>query len=140
MTIKAENCSKVNTLRVRQASNRDARCGSSLDRWLPDRHSKRIEVRFLDFLLSDICVWQECPSLQHFFIRVCSTSYGSMDIFAMVADSKVFIVARNKHVVPKRRRVERLPSGYSVRESRDDSQGSYWYVVTAFDVVRPRDT
>ena len=58
----------------------------------------------------------------------------------MVADSKVFIVARNKHVVPKRRRVERLPSGYSVRESRDDSQGSYWYVVTAFDVVRPRDT
>jgi len=31
MTIKAENCSKLNALRVRQASNRDARCGSSLD-------------------------------------------------------------------------------------------------------------
>ncbi len=62
-----------------------------------------------------------------------------MHTFAMVADSKVFIVARNKHVVPKQRRVERLPSGYSVRESRDDSQGSYWYVVTALEVVRPRN-
>ena len=63
---------------------------------------------------------------------------GRMDTVAMVADSKVFIVARNKHVVPKQRRVEHLPSGYSVRESRDDSQGSYWYVVTALEVVRPR--
>jgi hypothetical protein len=62
-----------------------------------------------------------------------------MDTFAMVADSKVFIVARNKHIVPKRRRVERLPSGYSVRESRDDSQGNYWYVVTALHVVPPRN-
>jgi hypothetical protein len=63
-----------------------------------------------------------------------------MHTFAMVANSKVvFIVARNKHVVPKQRRVERLPSGYSVRECRDDSQGSYWYVVTAFEVVRPRN-
>jgi hypothetical protein len=57
----------------------------------------------------------------------------------MVADSKVFIVTRNKHIVPKQRRVERLLSGYSVRESRDDSQGSYWYVVTALEVVRPRN-
>jgi len=57
----------------------------------------------------------------------------------MVADSKVFIVARNKHLVPKRRRVERLPSGYSVREARDDSQGNYWYVVTALDVIPPRN-
>jgi hypothetical protein len=77
--------------------------------------------------------------------RICNTfhkgflsGYRSMDTFAMVADSKVFIVARNKHVVPKQRRVERLPSGYSVRESRDDSQGRYWYVVTALEVVRPR--
>jgi len=62
-----------------------------------------------------------------------------MDAFAIVADSKVFIVARNKHVVPKQRRVELLCSGYSVRESRDDSQGSYWYVVTALEVVRPRN-
>jgi hypothetical protein len=53
----------------------------------------------------------------------------------MVAQSKVFIVARNEHVVPKQRRIERLPSGYSVRESRDDSQGRYWYVITAFDVM-----
>jgi hypothetical protein len=53
----------------------------------------------------------------------------------MVAHYKVFIVARNEHVVPKQRRIERLPSGYSVRESRDDSQGRYWYVITAFDVM-----
>ena len=79
------------------------------------------------------------PESATLFMRVCSTSDGSMDTFAMVADSKVFIVARNKHVVPKRRRVERLPSGYSVREARDDSQGNYWYVVTALDVVPPRN-
>jgi len=53
----------------------------------------------------------------------------------MVAHYKVFIVARNEHVVPKQRRIERLPSGYSVRESRDDSEGRYWYVITAFDVM-----
>ncbi len=61
-------------------------------------------------------------------------------VFAIVADSKIFIVVRNKHVVPKQRHVERLPSGYSVRESRDDSPGTYWYVVTALEVVRPRNT
>jgi hypothetical protein len=79
-------------------------------------------------------------------LRVCNTfhkdflsGYRSMDAFAIVADSKVFIVVRNKHVVPKQRRVERLSSGYSVRESRDDSQGRYWYVVTALEVVRPRN-
>jgi hypothetical protein len=43
--------------------------------------------------------------------------------------------ARSRHIVPKERRVERLPSGYSVRESRDDSRGRYWYVVTALEVV-----
>jgi len=57
----------------------------------------------------------------------------------MTTGSKVFIVVRNKLVVPKQRRVERLGSGYSVRESRDDSQGSYWYVVTALEIVRPRN-
>ncbi len=57
----------------------------------------------------------------------------------MTTGSKVFIVVRNKLVVPKQRRVERLASGYSVRESRDDSQGNYWYVVTALDVVPPRN-
>ncbi len=52
----------------------------------------------------------------------------------MQADSRVFIVARNENVVPKQRRAERLSSGYSIRESRDDSEGSYWYVVTALEV------
>jgi len=27
-------------------------------------------------------------------------------------------------------------SGYAVQEFRDDSQGCYWYVVTALEVVR----
>jgi hypothetical protein len=30
---------------------------------------------------------------------------------AMVARSKTFVVARNKHVVPKQRRIERLTAG-----------------------------
>ena len=54
---------------------------------------------------------------------------------AMMADSKVFIVARNKHVVPKQRRIEHLTAGYSVQEFRDDSQGRYWYVVNALEVI-----
>ena len=49
--------------------------------------------------------------------------------------SKPFVVARNKHIAPKERRIERLPSGYAVRELRDDSQGHYWYVVVALDVI-----
>jgi hypothetical protein len=53
----------------------------------------------------------------------------------MDAPSKPFVVARNKHIAPKERRVERLPSGYSVREFYNHSQGSYWYVITALDVV-----
>jgi hypothetical protein len=76
--------------------------------------------------------------------RVCNTfqkgvpsqGIAAMDApSAMVAHSKVFIVARNKHIVPKERRVERLLSGYSIRESRDDSRGRYWYVVAALEVV-----
>ncbi len=59
---------------------------------------------------------------------------------AMAADCKVFIVVRNEHVVPKQRRTERLLSAYSVREPCDDSQGAYWYVVTALEVVQPRNT
>jgi len=54
---------------------------------------------------------------------------------AMAASLKLFIVARSRYVVPKERRIERLPSGYSVREARDDSQGRYWFVVTALEVV-----
>ena len=53
----------------------------------------------------------------------------------MTARSKPFVVSRNKHIAPKERRIERLPSGYAVRELRDDSQGRYWYVVVALDVI-----
>jgi len=50
------------------------------------------------------------------------------------ADPKPFIVARSRHIVPKERRIERLASGYAVRESRDDPGGNYWFVVTALEV------
>jgi len=53
----------------------------------------------------------------------------------MALSSKLFIVARTRYIVAKERRIERLPSGYAVREFRDDSQGRYWFVVTAFEVV-----
>jgi hypothetical protein len=53
----------------------------------------------------------------------------------MTATSRPFVVARNKHIGPKERRIERLPSGYAIREFRDDSQGRYWYVVAALDVL-----
>jgi hypothetical protein len=60
-----------------------------------------------------------------------------MDALSTIsAQSEVFIVARNRHIVPKERRVERLPSGYSVSESRNDSQGCYWYVVASLELVR----
>jgi hypothetical protein len=49
--------------------------------------------------------------------------------------STLFVVAHSKHIVPKERRIERLQSGYSVRESRDDAEGRYWFVVTALEVV-----
>jgi hypothetical protein len=67
---------------------------------------------------------------------ILSEDIGSMDASsAMVSHSKVFVVARNKHVVPKQRRIEHLTAGYSVQEFRDDSQGRYWYVVTALEVI-----
>jgi len=53
-------------------------------------------------------------------------------------DRHLFIVIRNNDVVPKERRVERLPSGYSVRELFDVSEGHYWVGVTAFEVARQR--
>jgi hypothetical protein len=49
----------------------------------------------------------------------------------MPANSRPFVVARNKCIVPKQRRIERLPSGYSIREFYNHPQGRYWYVVTA---------
>ncbi len=98
-----------------------------------------MDARFLDFLLSDFCVWQSASNLKNFHRASCEYWQRGHNLFAMTTGSKVFIVVRNKLVVPKQRRVERLGSGYSVRESRDDSQGNYWYVVTALDVVPPRN-
>ena len=65
-------------------------------------------------------------------------SYGRIDApfgCAMPANSRPFVVARNKRIVPKQRRIERLPSGYSIREFYNHPQGRYWYVVTALEVV-----
>jgi hypothetical protein len=53
----------------------------------------------------------------------------------MLANSRPFVVTRNKRIVPKQRSVERLPSGYSIREFSNDPQGRYWYVVTALEVI-----
>ena len=54
---------------------------------------------------------------------------------AVATPSKPFIVSRSRHVLPKDRRIERLPSGYAVRESSDDSDGHYWFVITALEVA-----
>jgi hypothetical protein len=54
----------------------------------------------------------------------------------MAAHPIPFLVSRNRHIVPRERRVERLVSGYSVREFRNDSQGRYWYAVTALEVTK----
>ena len=53
----------------------------------------------------------------------------------MTTTSRPFVVARNKLIAPKERRIERLASGYAVRELRDDCQGCYWYVVAALEVT-----
>jgi hypothetical protein len=54
---------------------------------------------------------------------------------AVAAGSKPFIVARSRCIVPKQRRIERLPSGYAVQECSKSSEGDYWFVVTALEVV-----
>ena len=51
----------------------------------------------------------------------------------MAAHSRPFVVARNEHVAPKQRRIERVSPGYAVREFQNDARGSYWYVVTALE-------
>jgi hypothetical protein len=56
----------------------------------------------------------------------------------MSGDSKPFVVSRNKLIVPKERRIERAPPGYSVQEFRNDSQGRY-YVVAALEVRSIKD-
>ena len=53
----------------------------------------------------------------------------------MPANSRPFIVMRNKRIVPKERRIERLPSAYSIQEFYNHPQGYYWYVVTALEVI-----
>src|SRR2546425_8169021 len=63
-------------------------------------------------------------------------SYGRIDApfeCAMPADSRPFVVTRNKRIVPKQRCIERLPSGYSIREFYNQPEGRYWYVVTALE-------
>ena len=65
-------------------------------------------------------------------------SYGRIDApvgWAMPANSRPFVVVRNKRIVPKQRRIERLPSGYSIREFCNHPQGRYWYVVSALEVI-----
>jgi hypothetical protein len=56
----------------------------------------------------------------------------------MTGSSKPFVVVRNKHIAPKQRRIERLPSGYSIREFYDNPRGRYWYVITSLEVVRAK--
>jgi hypothetical protein len=65
-------------------------------------------------------------------------SYGRIDApfgCAMLANSRPFIVVRNKRIVPKQRRIERLPSAYSIQEFYNHPQGRYWYVVTALEMI-----
>jgi hypothetical protein len=57
---------------------------------------------------------------------------------AVAAHSRPFVVARNEHVAPKQRRIERVSPGYAVREFQNDARGSYWYVVTALQVSAGR--
>jgi hypothetical protein len=66
-------------------------------------------------------------------LRICFLDMSKND--QPVVHSKPFVVARSRHIEPKERRIERLPSGYAVRESRDDSEGRYWFVITALEVV-----
>jgi hypothetical protein len=65
-------------------------------------------------------------------------SHGRIDApfrCVMPANSRPFVVARNTCIVPKQRCIERLPSGYSIREFHNHPQGRYWYVVTALGVI-----
>jgi hypothetical protein len=70
------------------------------------------------------------PKFKRFYGRI-DAPFGC----AMPADSRPFVVARNKRIVPKQRSIERLPSGYSIREFYNHPQGRYWYVVTALEVI-----
>jgi hypothetical protein len=56
----------------------------------------------------------------------------------MENQQNLVIVARNRGIVPKQRRIERLAVGYAIRELCDKSQGRYWYVVAAFGLKQGR--
>ena len=70
------------------------------------------------------------PKSRHYYGRI-DTPFGC----AMPTNSRPFVVARNTCIVPKQRCIERLPSGYSIREFHNHSQGRYWYVITALEVI-----
>ncbi len=56
----------------------------------------------------------------------------------MTVRPKPFVVIRNKHIVPKQRRIEHVPPGYAVQEFHNGGQGRYWYVITNLEVVRAK--
>ena len=74
-------------------------------------------------------------SSQALHVQLCLCQHVCIVWCAMDAPSKPFVVSRNKHIAPKERRVESLQSGYSVQEFCSNSQGCYWYVITALEVV-----
>jgi hypothetical protein len=74
-------------------------------------------------------------NLRFAMLRTFCGNMSAPYFYAMTTPSKPFVVTRNKCIAPKQRAIERLPSGYSVRESRDDSHGRYWYVVTVLEIV-----
>jgi hypothetical protein len=57
----------------------------------------------------------------------------------MSGELKPFVVRRNMHIAPKERRIERLPSAYSIRGFYNHPQGHYWYVVTALEVIPTKE-
>jgi len=106
--------------------------GSNPTGWPLDGPPHLCSLDFGYHIFAFVWVLRVCDT----FMGILSQDIGSMDASsAMVAHSKAFVVARNKHVVPKQRRIERLTAGYAVQEFRDDAQGRYWYVVTALEVV-----
>jgi hypothetical protein len=58
--------------------------------------SEANDLAFFDFFQSDLCVWQGCSESATLFLNAPCQGIGSMDApSAMVAHSKVFIVARS---------------------------------------------
>jgi hypothetical protein len=93
---------------------------------------------FSGFLPSDLYVWQGCSSLPHSLWRIFFRYEQERSSTGSDRPFQPFIVGRGRHIVPKERHIERLASGYSVLEACDDSQGRYWFVVTALEVASLR--